>query len=114
MKNPWLAEIQYFVRARKVELQAAMSASSSAAAGGGAASNAGAAPPVVRAALCNVHRLSVVAGGGGMCRVSNIEQPHEIRLQHIDEIDTKFAIARPAAEAPAAYLLPYCNVSGMR
>lgn len=49
-----------------------------------------------------------------MYRVANLKQPREIRLEHIDHIDSKFVIARPAAEAPAAYLLPYSIVSGMR
>lgn len=49
-----------------------------------------------------------------MYKVSNMERPHEERLVHVSSIDTKFAIARPEDEAPAAYFLPYAIVSGMR
>lgn len=73
-----------------------------------------AAPPVVRAAMCSLYSISVVAGGGGMYKVPNMERPHETRLEHIDHIDSKFAIARPAADAQVAYLLPYSIVSAMR
>ena len=49
-----------------------------------------------------------------MYKATNLEQPQETRLVHVRTIDTKFALARPADEARAAYFLPYSIVSGMR
>ena len=91
--TPFLAEINCYVRAQK-------------------ATPAGSAPaPAVRAALCKLYRLHQA---GEMYKVSNMERPHEERLVHVSNIDTKFAIARPEDEASAAYFLPYAIVSGMR
>jgi len=67
--------------------------------------------PPVRAALCNLYRLQAA---DGMYKASNMGQPQEMRLVHVRTFDTKFVVARPAEEAPAAYFLPYSIVSSMR
>ena len=90
--TPHLAEIKCLVRARK-------------------SIAAGSLPtPVVRAALCNLYRLHPP---GEMFKVSSLANPQEERLVHVQSIDTKFVVGRPADEAPAAYFLPYSIVSGM-
>ena len=89
----FLDEINCFVRAQK-------------------ATPTGSAPvPAVRAAFCKLYRLHQA---GEMYKVSDMNRSTEERLVHINSIDTKFAIACPDDEAPAAYFLPYAVVSGMR
>lgn len=86
---PWLAEIEYFVKASlPQEAQE------------------------VRAAMCKLFRLSA-SGGMGMMR-ANVERIHEERLVLVETIDTKMVVARPPAEPGVAYFLPYSHVSGMR
>ncbi len=51
---------------------------------------------------------------GETYKATNLGQPQETRLVHVRSIDTKFAVARPADEAWAAYFPSYSIVSGMR
>jgi hypothetical protein len=92
--TPWLAEIEYFVRAQKTDVDAAAPEA-----------------PVLRLALCNHYPLTITRG---MYKTSDLGRPTETRLALLETIDTKCIIARPTAEAPAAYFIPYSNVSGMR
>lgn len=106
--TPWLAKIECFVRARQ---PVALPAGADAPAAGAGASSAAA--PVLRMALVEHYPLSETETGG-MLKASSLATPSERRLVHVDLIDTKYVIARPAGEPGSAFFLPYANVSGMR